>query len=153
MKALSLWEPWATAIAIGAKKIETRGWATSYRGPLAIHAAKTKDYADTYFHPVTPAMRLVYDAFTAAGIGSERDLSFGCVIATCELVRIDRTEDIRDGLTPLERELGGYDDGRFGWHLANVVRLDVPVPARGLQQLWEWNPDAPKPPAQGALAI
>jgi activating signal cointegrator 1 len=39
MKALTLTQPWATLIAIGAKHIETRSWATSYRGPLAIHAA------------------------------------------------------------------------------------------------------------------
>ena len=36
MKALSLYQPWATAIALGSKRIETRGWPTSYRGPLAI---------------------------------------------------------------------------------------------------------------------
>lgn len=36
MKALSLWQPWATLIAIGAKQWETRGWRTAYRGPLAI---------------------------------------------------------------------------------------------------------------------
>ena len=40
MKLLSLWEPWATLMAIGAKKIETRSWATSYRGWLAIQASK-----------------------------------------------------------------------------------------------------------------
>lgn len=43
MKALSLWQPWATLIAIGAKQYETRGWSTPYRGPLIIHAAKTKE--------------------------------------------------------------------------------------------------------------
>lgn len=37
---ISLWQPWASLIAIGAKQIETRHWATRYRGPLAIHAAK-----------------------------------------------------------------------------------------------------------------
>lgn len=42
MKAISLWQPWATLIATGAKQIETRSWATSYRGPIAIHAAKRK---------------------------------------------------------------------------------------------------------------
>lgn len=40
MKALSLTQPWATLVAIGAKKIETRSWSTSYRGPVAIHASK-----------------------------------------------------------------------------------------------------------------
>lgn len=40
MKAITLTQPWATLVAIGAKKIETRSWATGYRGRLAIHAAK-----------------------------------------------------------------------------------------------------------------
>lgn len=38
MKALSLWQPWATLIQVGVKWIETRSWRTAYRGPLAIHA-------------------------------------------------------------------------------------------------------------------
>lgn len=41
MRAISLWQPWASAIALGSKRIETRSWSTSYRGPLAIHAAKS----------------------------------------------------------------------------------------------------------------
>jgi hypothetical protein len=32
MKALSVWEPWASMIASGVKTIETRSWQTSYRG-------------------------------------------------------------------------------------------------------------------------
>ena len=40
MKALTLHQPWASLIAVGAKKIETRPWSTKYRGPLAIHAGK-----------------------------------------------------------------------------------------------------------------
>lgn len=41
MKALTLYEPWASLVALGAKKIETRSWPTKYRGPLAIRAAKS----------------------------------------------------------------------------------------------------------------
>ncbi len=40
MKALSLTQPWASLVAIGAKNIETRSWSTGYRGWLAIHASK-----------------------------------------------------------------------------------------------------------------
>uniref|UniRef100_A0A6M3J354 ASCH domain-containing protein n=1 Tax=viral metagenome TaxID=1070528 RepID=A0A6M3J354_9ZZZZ len=36
MKAISLWQPWASAMALGWKKIETRSWGTSYRGPPLI---------------------------------------------------------------------------------------------------------------------
>jgi hypothetical protein len=38
MKGLTLTQPWATLVAIGAKRIETRSWPTRYRGLLAIHA-------------------------------------------------------------------------------------------------------------------
>jgi len=40
IKAISLWQPWASAMALGFKKNETRHWATKYRGPLLIHAAQ-----------------------------------------------------------------------------------------------------------------
>jgi activating signal cointegrator 1 len=42
MKAISICQPWATLIVIGAKRFETRSWKTDYRGILAIHASKTK---------------------------------------------------------------------------------------------------------------
>jgi hypothetical protein len=40
MKIFTLWQPWATFIALNLKQFETRHWGTSYRGKLAIHAAK-----------------------------------------------------------------------------------------------------------------
>ncbi len=40
-RALTLHQPWASLIAVGAKSIETRSWRTKYRGPLVIHAGKT----------------------------------------------------------------------------------------------------------------
>lgn len=40
MKTLTLHQPWASLIAMGVKKIETRSWGTKYRGPLAIHAGQ-----------------------------------------------------------------------------------------------------------------
>lgn len=38
LPALSLWQPWASAIASGKKQNETRGWKRDYRGPIAILA-------------------------------------------------------------------------------------------------------------------
>ncbi len=40
MRCITLTQPWATLVAIGAKTIETRSWGTKYRGELAVHAAK-----------------------------------------------------------------------------------------------------------------
>jgi hypothetical protein len=40
VKILSVWGPWAQLLVLGIKDVENRGWSTSYRGPLAIHASK-----------------------------------------------------------------------------------------------------------------
>lgn len=42
MKALTLHHPHAMFIPLGVKSIETRSWATKYRGPLAIHASQRR---------------------------------------------------------------------------------------------------------------
>ena len=39
MKAISIRQPWAWCILHG-KPVENRGWWTSYRGPILLHAAK-----------------------------------------------------------------------------------------------------------------
>jgi activating signal cointegrator 1 len=49
VKALTLHQPWASLIAVGAKRIETRNWATDYRGPLAIHASRSQRYVGVDF--------------------------------------------------------------------------------------------------------
>jgi hypothetical protein len=41
MKAISVKQPWANMIASGQKTIETRVWATDYRGRILIVSSKT----------------------------------------------------------------------------------------------------------------
>ncbi|WP_309145170.1 ASCH domain-containing protein, partial [Brevibacillus sp. HB2.2] len=43
MKAITIHQSWATLIALGEKRFETRGWSTNHRGPIAIHAAKKRE--------------------------------------------------------------------------------------------------------------
>ena len=43
MKALTLWQPWASLIAWGEKRYETRSYGISHRGTLAIHAGLMSD--------------------------------------------------------------------------------------------------------------
>jgi hypothetical protein len=43
MKVITVIQPWATLIALGEKKFETRSWATKYRDELGIHAGKKID--------------------------------------------------------------------------------------------------------------
>ena len=152
MKALTLTQPWATLIAIGAKKIETRSWNTAYRGPLAINAAKGfpkeardllwKDF-DFYaaFRPDHAAalnlagVRLVPNAAASAVSGQ---LPLGVVVATCRLASIIPTSRVK-GLTNQERAFGDYSPGRYAWILEDVKPLAVPIPVKGALSLWEWN--------------
>lgn len=132
MKAISLWQPWATAVAIGAKKIETRSWWTPYRGRLAVHAAKRD----------TPELReffslKVCDPFRQAGFARFEQLPFGAIIATCRLVECLRSTDV-DYLTDQERALGDYSPGRYAWIFEDIEPLEKPVYCRGYQGFFEW---------------
>jgi hypothetical protein len=87
MKAITLHQPWASLVAIGAKTIETRSWSTRHRGPLAIHAGATMTRAQratAYADPIGGALN-------GAGImlgGDCEALPRGAIIAACELVDV-----------------------------------------------------------------
>jgi hypothetical protein len=136
MKALTLTQPWATLVAIGVKKLETRSWRTAYRGPLAIHAAKG--------FPKNCALLCNEDRFRQAlrahGITGADALPRGVVVATCNLIGCMETETIREAIEQDDEwYFGDYSDGRYAFQLARIVRLDNPVAAKGSLGLWEWS--------------
>lgn len=137
MKLISLWEPWATLMAIGAKRIETRSWRTPYRGWLAIQASKgglsKRNLADCLEEP----------AFKLALAGET--LSPSCIVAVVRMVDCCPMEDrgclpgvFRDYPeldTPQEREFGDFHEGRWGWVTEDLFRLPTPIPFRAKQGL------------------
>lgn len=133
MRTLSLWQPWATLVAIGAKKFETRSWPTNYRGPLAIHAAK-RDLELAYWFK-KPCF---YPVLNQAGYSTSTELPLGAVLCVVDLVDCVPTESIRDRLSQEEHAFGDYTDGRYAWKLANVQVFIQPIPARGAQGIWRW---------------
>lgn len=142
MRCLSLTQPWATLVAVGAKRIETRSWTTPYRGPLAIHASKG---FPTWAREMCEAWPFD-EALAAAGITSWKDLPTGVIVATCTLIgcvptgRIqERTGGVwpRFPLTEQEMAFGDYTSGRWAWLLDDVRPLVTPIPAKGSLGLWE----------------
>jgi len=137
MKALTLTQPWATLVAIGAKRIETRSWKTSYRGPLAIHAAKEfpKEARKFTTQPVCyESMRRI--ARMEMRANGWRAYPLGCIIATCRLTNVLPVVSL-EPLSELERAFGDYSPGRFAWILQDVKPLPQPVPMKGALGLWE----------------
>lgn len=162
MKAITILQPWASLITAGDKRFETRSWKTPYRGPIAIHAGKKSIFE--YFQKIVPkSLRLkIIDTLTkhGNGMGVLQNLPLGAVVATAELVecwRIDTTRPITGDLifvnekgetksfadeTGAEILFGDFTRGRYAWELKNVKTLENPIPAKGMQGLWEWEGSA-----------
>lgn len=133
VKAISLIQPWASLIACGHKKIETRSWATAYRGPIAIHASQTRNRESRYYESL---FRGLLPGNPQAG---ENPMPRGQVIAIAELSDCLPTSRVRP--SGKEIEFGDFGPGRFAWILRNVSPI-TPVPAKGSLLLWDWKPRA-----------
>ena len=163
MKALTITQPWATLVANGSKRIETRSFAIKYRGPIAIHAAKgfpgwakatceESDFLNAlkWPHPEDGKLQMWMDAIAS----NLKALPRGEVVATATLVDCLPVELIelysakatinpgaiwRGTLTEKERFFGDYSEGRFGWLLKDIKPI-TPTPAKGALGLWNWEP-------------
>jgi len=124
MKALSLWQPWASLVADGRKRIETLSW----RPPewlvghwLAIHATKK------------------VDAEAAEDFGYVPDLLPRGAVVACAFLdswmrfRAENTEHITDE----EKSYGDFYEGRFGWVFSEVRKLQEPLIIRGAQGIFD----------------
>ncbi len=157
MKALMICQPYATLIALDAKRIETRPWRTSYRGPLAIHAAaglgpiggKRGLQALCETEPFNHALCDVGSNGMIDWWGKNIPdvLPRGAIVAVCSLIACKPTGDanLHGGwaigldewvLTDQERAFGDYSPGRWAWLLADVRALETPIPCRGALGLW-----------------
>src|ERR1043165_2560119 len=147
---------------MGVKGAETRPWATTHRGLVAIHASKripkelrpeieVGDYTVRTNMPGTQALMVdpfgeVSDLPMGAVVGTGN--LFACIPTTCALGlhperSIAPTYDkcSRCGMPRcffLKEEMqpyGDYRPGRFAWLFTDIVRFDEPIPATGAQGL------------------
>lgn len=135
LKMISVRQPWASAIASGAKLVENRstGFPKSYRGLLAIHASKTWSHRGAR----DPRIRELWPE------GTYVDLPRGAVVAVAELVDAHPAaaccapwgeETYVDASGELRREVTHLV-------LEDVQRLVNPIPARGALGLWTPDED------------
>lgn len=152
MKYITLRQPWATLVALGLKRYETRSWDTDYRGDLVIHAAARPMRKDE----VTPIL------YGACGINLTAELeqlnvwlnefldtgkqslplgAFVCLtrLSDCkEMVQACRSSTaIRDKIAisqqlSTELSVGCWEPGRFAMRLYNVQAL-TPIPFKAQQ--------------------
>lgn len=135
VKAISLWQPWASLMAMGLKKNETRSWKTSYRGPLIIHAAKKV---------------IGWPSLTIQGLFDDDiafqpcDLPRGCLLCKVEMVDCQEIGIYNIPFREIEKELGDYTLGRYMWKTENVNVFEKPIPYRGSQGIFDVPDDVIK---------
>lgn len=128
--AVTLWQPWACLVEVGAKPYETRHFKIPARllgKRVAIHAASRPCFVD--FDQDT--IDAIEDAFGRCSWNHW--LPRGCITCTTVLA-----ESI-----PVERvahdTFGDYSPGRWAWRLEDVRPVVPHVAAKGRQQIgWAW---------------
>jgi hypothetical protein len=128
LRALTLWQPWAHAVAHLGKDVENRTWKPwpSVIGTrIAIHAAAKVDHlyeAAAERHIARVAYHQLLNADLARG-----PLPRGVIVATARV-----TGFVHESESPRSPWFGGP----YGWTLDEVIALPAPVPCRGAQGLW-----------------
>jgi hypothetical protein len=130
---LTVRQPWATLLAHGIKKYETRSWRTIYRGPIAIHASKTFDAESRHWALQTPE---VCKLIAECGYRNANELPLGGVLAIGTLTQRRWTHQIVDTISPTERLLGDWSSGRWAWRLDDMRLLKAPVWLSGCPGIW-----------------
>lgn len=130
MRALSIKEPWATAIIHGNKDVENRTWrrVDVIGEVIAIHASLT---------PASDLSRQVFEGLAHCFDEGPHDPSIeapGCILGTARVVDI-MFESKEKGKVDLG--LFPWFEGPYGYVLADIEPLDVPIPCRGALGLWE----------------
>jgi hypothetical protein len=130
MRALSLYQPWASLLVYGYKRIETRSWSTTYRGILLIHASQTKRWMPDF-------PRLLHSAGLPDAM-TDLPTPFGAVLGSVEVVDCRKSEEFSESdVGTQEMALGHFSPGRYGWVLRNPVVFTTPIPCKGMLRLWE----------------
>lgn len=126
IRGLSFIQPYATAIMLGHKKIETRSFPTHYRGRIAVHAS------------VGFPKWAVEFAQTERAFGRiPARIPLGQIVGLATIADCRHAEDMAPAISGLERLYGDYSFGRFAWVLCDIVAFPEPIPCKGSLGLWK----------------
>ena len=150
MKGISLWQPHASLIIIGAKPLETRSWPAHQPvigTRIWIHAAKAKDdliELAEYCQDLQEGFEVdeYYDKYRQAlvdgGLTKIGDIPLGCIIGSAVLIWSRPTSQVRD-----PGPFGDFSRGRFAWRMTEPKALPTPVPFKGKQGFFDVPDDLP----------
>jgi hypothetical protein len=120
MRAVSIRQPWAWAIARGHRPVTNQDVPTAYRGPMLVHASMRVDLSSCH----SPLIR------SAGWDPADPLATLGAVIAVAELTGVCSPGEVC--------ECGPWaEEGSHHWRISGVRALPRPVVALGRLGLWE----------------
>jgi hypothetical protein len=162
VKALTIWQPWASLIMAGAKPFEFRGWNPRLRGPgyafligkrIVIHAASKKidrqevqdlitiltrggeGAAETCLH-ADKALPILEEALKMT---CNCSLPFSAGLGTVLLGEPRKGTDIAAEFgVPRANDSDRDDHSNWGWPMLEIDKWPEPVSMRGFQGYWNW---------------
>lgn len=122
LRAMSFTQPWASLVAFGEKKFETRPrkWPA---GIYLIHASKgwtKEDQALVWREPFRSAL-LRHDIFGVY------DVPRAAILGAMELGPATGTEDAVKTISDVERAFGNYTPGRFAFPILRALSFPEPI--------------------------
>ena len=135
MKALTIRQPHAWAVARGLKTIENRPASYTYRGPVMIHAGQQLGSQLAFDEVTNLAAAAGVDVPMLGLPGAPTETASGAVIAVADLVRSHRWVECQHRCDPWAHEAKAHI------RLANARILRRPVPANGNTILWTPSAD------------
>lgn len=146
MKAITICQPYPELILRGEKRVENRNQFWRHRGPILIHAGKSRDY-----------LRLNERGTVDASGVALAQMTFGAIVGVCDVVDCVRVVRWDTGMTRKQPVFSDAVNNKYPWlarhdHsegpycliLENVRRFAEPLPARGMLGLWEFEGAIPE---------
>ncbi len=135
MKAITLHQPYASLIAAGLKRYETRSFKTNHRGLIAIHAGQQRQLL-TREQKVILYLPEYKDDEELKKIRYGQ-YPLGAIVAVVEIKDcILMDEDFMGLQTPVELACGDWKVGRYAWELTNIRPVIKPYYVKGQQGIW-----------------
>lgn len=141
-RAITIWQPYASLLAWGEKRYETRSWEPSPNqlrpGDIVmIHAAKRK--------PQTYERQLATTATLAAILKAHHEtldtLPYGAIVAAARFIDVHPTDGLNVTGTK-EKLFGNWKPGRYAWEFEIVKLPETPIITQGKQGLWWWEAES-----------
>ena len=166
MKALTIYQPWASLIMAGAKPYEFRKWSPRERGGayaaligerIVIHASQRpidrrevvdlidrlnaggQEMASTALlrDKAMPILQRALDRDLV--LGNHGDLPWSSGLGTAVLGEPKSADAIADEFRLVKmNDSDRYEHANWGWPMLDIETWDVPIPMPGFQGFWTW---------------